>query len=166
MNRVTNIVLAGIGGQGVLRGTDIVAEVALRAGFDVKKSEIKGMSQRGGSVTGDVRFGDRVFSPMVPEGEADFLLVLDTTQVEPNRHMLRAGGMLLTPELLRVEELPHKRTLNVALLGCLSAHLPMAEQLWLDVLENAFDRAFFETNKQAFRLGRTRQRAEGTRKGT
>ena len=66
MNKVTNIVLAGLGGQGVLKGTDILADVALRAGYDVKKSEIKGMSQRGGSVTGDVRFGDAVFSPMVP----------------------------------------------------------------------------------------------------
>src|SRR5271157_5358091 len=125
MHRVTNIVVAGLGGQGVLKGTDILADVALRAGYDVKKSEIKGMSQRGGSVTGDVRFGERVFSPMVPEGEADFLLVLDTTQVEPNRYLLRAGGVLITPEALRLEELPHKRTLNVALLGCLSARLPM-----------------------------------------
>src|SRR4051812_49313904 len=71
MNTVTNIVVAGLRGQGVLRGTDILAEVALRAGYDVKKSEIKGMSQRGGSVTGDVRFGTQVFSPMVPTGEAD-----------------------------------------------------------------------------------------------
>ena len=77
MSKITNIVLAGLGGQGVLKGTDILADVALRAGFDVKKSEIKGMSQRGGSVTGDVRFGERVFSPMVPAGEADFLLVLE-----------------------------------------------------------------------------------------
>ncbi len=89
MTKVTNIVVAGLGGQGVLKGTDILAEVALRAGYDVKKSEIKGMSQRGGSVTGDVRFGDRVFSPMVPAGEADYLLVLEPTQVEPHRYMLR-----------------------------------------------------------------------------
>src|ERR1035441_1870884 len=85
MHKVTNIVVAGLGGQGVLKGTDILADVALRAGYDVKKSEIKGMSQRGGSVTGDVRFGHHVFSPMVPAGEADFLLVLEPTQVEPHR---------------------------------------------------------------------------------
>ena len=92
MSKVTNVVVAGLGGQGVLQGTDILADVALRAGYDVKKSEIKGMSQRGGSVTGDVRFGERVFSPMVPAGEADYLLVLEPTQVEPNRHLLRPGG--------------------------------------------------------------------------
>ena len=71
MNTVTNIVVAGLGGQGVLKGSDILADAALRAGYDVKKSEIKGMSQRGGSVTSDVRFGERVWSPMVPVGEAD-----------------------------------------------------------------------------------------------
>src|SRR5512142_1089806 len=116
MSKVTNIVLAGIGGQGVLRGTDILAEVALNAGYDVKKSEIKGMSQRGGSVTGDVRFGERVFSPMVPAGEADFLLVLEPTQVEPNRHLLRPSGTVITPEVIDADALPHKRALNVALL--------------------------------------------------
>ncbi len=158
MNKITNIVVAGLGGQGVLKGTDILADTALRAGYDVKKSEIKGMSQRGGSVTGDVRFGDRVFSPMVPAGEADYLLVLEPTQVEPNRHLLRAGGVLITPAVVRADTLPHKRTLNVALLGALSAHLPMAEELWLTSLRTAFDEAFFGGNKRAFLLGRASQK--------
>jgi indolepyruvate ferredoxin oxidoreductase, beta subunit len=79
--RVVNIVIAGLGGQGVLKASDIIAEAALHAGFDVKKSEVHGMSQRGGSVTSDVRFGVEVFSPMVPPGEADFLLVLSPGEV-------------------------------------------------------------------------------------
>ena len=158
MNKVTNVVVAGLGGQGVLKGTDILAEVALRAGFDVKKSEIKGMSQRGGSVTGDVRFGERVFSPMVPVGEADFLLVLEPTQVEPNRHLLRPGGVLITPDAINAEALPHKRTLNVALLGALSAHLPMPEAVWLDCLRVGFDEKFLEGNRTAFQLGRETSR--------
>jgi indolepyruvate ferredoxin oxidoreductase, beta subunit len=157
-NKVTNVVVAGLGGQGVLRGTDILADVALRAGYDVKKSEIKGMSQRGGSVTGDVRFGKEVFSPMVPSGEADFLLVLEPTQVEPNRQVLRPGGVLITPDAVDAQALPHKRTLNVALLGALSAHLPMAEDLWLTSLRTGFDEAFFEGNKQAFQVGRASQK--------
>ncbi len=151
---VTNIVVAGIGGQGVLKGTDILAEVALRAGFDVKKSEIKGMSQRGGSVTGEVRFGPEVYSPMVPTGEADFLLVLEPTQVAPNRHLLRPEGVLMTPAEINADELPNKKAINVALLGVLSAHLPMNEQLWLASLREGFDLSFFEANKQAFLLGR------------
>jgi len=153
-NQVTNVVVAGLGGQGVLRGTDILAQVALNAGFDVKKSEIKGMSQRGGSVTGDVRFGARVFSPMVPTGAADYLLVLEPTQVEPNRHMLKVSGRLITPDAVKLEALANKKTLNVALLGALSAHLPMAEQLWLESLREAFDAKFFELNKAAFLAGR------------
>jgi indolepyruvate ferredoxin oxidoreductase, beta subunit len=158
MKTVTNVVVAGLGGQGVLKGTDILADVALRAGYDVKKSEIKGMSQRGGSVTGDVRFGERVFSPMVSAGEADFLLVLEPTQVDPNRHLLRLGGVLITPDAVKPEQLPHKRTLNVALLGALSAHLPMAEAVWLDALRGGFDETFFEGNKQAFLAGRAARR--------
>lgn len=91
MPQTINVVIAGLGGQGVLKASDIVAEVAFRAGLDVKKSEIHGMSQRGGSVTSDVRFGSQVFSPMVPEGEADYLVVLAEDQVEVNRAALRSG---------------------------------------------------------------------------
>ncbi len=157
MSAVTNITVAGLGGQGVLRGTDILAQVALRAGYDVKKSEIKGMSQRGGSVTGDVRFGERVFSPMVPAGEADFLLVLEPTQVEPNRGLLRAGGILITPDAIKPEQLPTRKALNVALLGVLSAHLPFAEDLWLGALRAGFPEPFFAANREAFLLGRSPQ---------
>jgi indolepyruvate ferredoxin oxidoreductase beta subunit len=159
MSKVTNIVVAGLGGQGVLKGTDILADVALRAGYDVKKSEIKGMSQRGGSVTGDVRFGERVFSPMVPPGEADFLLVLEPTQVAPYRYMLRSGGVLITPDAVDAEALPNKKTLNVALLGALSAHLPMSEEQWLAALRSSFDEKFFAGNQSAFLTGRASQRA-------
>jgi len=155
MTKVTNVIVAGIGGQGVLKGADILADAALRAGYDVKKSEIKGMSQRGGSVASDVRFGEQVFSPMVPPGEADFLLVLEPTQVEPHRHLLRPGGTLLTPEAVDAGQLPNKKTLNVALLGVLSAHLPMAEELWLTSLRSAFEETFFEGNRRAFLLGRS-----------
>jgi indolepyruvate ferredoxin oxidoreductase beta subunit len=158
MSKVTNIVVAGLGGQGVLKGTDILADVALRAGYDVKKSEIKGMSQRGGSVTGDVRFGKRVHSPMVPAGEADFLLVLEPTQVEPHRYMLRPGGILIMPDAVQASQLPNKKTLNVALLGALSAHLPMPEEQWLDSLRSGFAESFFDGNRQAFLIGRAGQK--------
>jgi indolepyruvate ferredoxin oxidoreductase, beta subunit len=161
MSKVMNIVLAGIGGQGVLKGTDILADVALRAGYDIKKSEIKGMSQRGGSVTGDVRFGTTVFSPMVPGGEADFLLVLEPTQVAPHRHMLRPNGVLITPDAVSADQLPSKKTLNVALLGALSAHLPMDEEQWLAALRAGFDETFYDGNQKAFLIGRSSQKSEG-----
>jgi indolepyruvate ferredoxin oxidoreductase beta subunit len=152
-----NIVVAGLGGQGVLTATDIIADVALRAGFDVKKSAIKGMSQRGGSVTCDVRFGDQILSPMVPAGEADYLLALEATQLDPTRHLLRAGCVTIEPTAVDAEKLPQKKMLNVALLGALSAHLPMAEKDWLDSIGSAFAPKFLEENRQAFLLGRTSQ---------
>jgi len=155
------VVVAGLGGQGVLKATDVLAQVALRAGCDVKKSEIKGMSQRGGSVTGDVRFGAEVLSPMVPTGEADYLLVLESTQVEPHRHLLRPGGTLLSPDVIGEDQLPNKKALNVAMLGALSAHLPLPESDWLAVLRSQFPAAFFEANQKAFAVGRHSQaRAE------
>lgn len=154
-SKVINVVVAGLGGQGVLRGTDILAQAALIAGFDVKKSELKGMSQRGGSVSGDVRFGTHVFSPMVPPGEADFLLVLEPTQVTPNQHMLRSGGVLITTDAVDVTKLASKKTLNVALLGALSAHLSMiSEDIWLNSLREGFKDEFFAANRQAFLAGR------------
>jgi indolepyruvate ferredoxin oxidoreductase beta subunit len=157
-SKVTNVVVAGLGGQGVLKGTDILAHAALQAGFDVKKSEIKGMSQRGGSVTGDVRFGGSVFSPMVPVGEADYLLVLEPTQVEPNRYLLRPEGKVVTPDAIDAGALPHRRTLNVALLGALSVHLPIAEEHWLNCLQSEFADEFFADNKAAFLVGRASQK--------
>ena len=65
-NQITNVVFAGLGGQGVLKASDILAQVAFESGLDVKKSEIHGMSQRGGSVTSDVRFGKKCSARWCP----------------------------------------------------------------------------------------------------
>jgi indolepyruvate ferredoxin oxidoreductase beta subunit len=132
----------------------ILAQAVLRAGYEVKKSEIKGMSQRGGSVTSDVRFGSAVFSPMVPTGEADFLLVLEPTQVEPHRHWLRPGGVLIQPDEIDPSQLPNHKSLNVALLGALSAHLAVPESCWLEALHAGFAESFFAANQAAFLAGR------------
>ena len=70
---VTNILVSGVGGQGIILASDIMTEVFLEAGFDVKKSEVHGMAQRGGSVTSHVRFGRKVYSPIIKQGEVDIL---------------------------------------------------------------------------------------------
>jgi indolepyruvate ferredoxin oxidoreductase beta subunit len=153
-NSVTNIIVAGLGGQGVLKASDILAQVVFAAGLDVKKSEVHGMSQRGGSVASDVRFGAQVLSPMVPPGEADYLVVLDPTQVEVNRGQLKPGGVLIEPALIDERALPNKRSLNVALLGALSTHLAFSAEQWLAALGAGFPEKFLEGNKAAFELGR------------
>jgi len=151
---VTNVVVAGLGGQGVLKASDILADAAFAAGLDVKKSEIHGMSQRGGSVTSDVRFGAEVLSPMVPDGEADFLVVLSADQVEPDRHGLRDGGVLIGPDVIDPEALSNRRSLNVALLGALSRHLEIAEADWLAAIRANLPQKVHEANVQAFAAGR------------
>ena len=153
--KVTNVVLAGLGGQGVIKASDILADAALRAGLDVKKAEVHGMSQRGGSVTSDVRFGGKVLSPMVPRGEADFLVVLAPSEVEVARAVLRPGGVLLSPDLVPEASLPNKRSLNVALLGALSQYLDLPVEALLDAVRAALPERLHEVNVRAFELGRT-----------
>lgn len=154
MSGVTNVVFAGLGGQGVIKASDLMADAAFRAGLDVKKSEIHGMSQRGGSVTSDVRFGEQVLSPMVPPGEADYLVVLSPDQVENNLRHLRPDGVLITPDAVPEDALENKRSLNVALVGVLSAHLEIAEPVWLDVIRASFPERLHAPNMSAFALGR------------
>jgi indolepyruvate ferredoxin oxidoreductase beta subunit len=152
--KVTNIVIAGLGGQGVITASDILAEAAFRAGRDVKKSELHGMSQRGGSVTSEVRFGEQVFSPMVPRGEADFLVALASDQIEPNRHCLRPDGRLIPPEWIVESRLSNRRSLNVALMGALSAFLDLSEPVWLEAVRANLPEKLHEMNVQAFQIGR------------
>jgi len=151
---VTNVVLAGLGGQGVIKASDILAEAALRAGFDVKKAEVHGMSQRGGSVCSDVRFGTEVFSPMVPPGEADYLVVVAADQVEVNRAQLRPGGVLITPDMVDASKLANRKSLNVALLGVLSKHLSLDINHWKSAIQTHFPEKLHPANFQAFELGR------------
>ncbi len=72
-----DILMTGVGGQGVILASDALAEIAMKAGYDVKKSDSLGMSQRGGSVISHLRMGERVFSPMIRKGEVDFLLAFE-----------------------------------------------------------------------------------------
>jgi len=76
-NKVTNILLVGVGGQGIILASEIMADVFVEAGFDVKKSEVHGMAQRGGSVSTHVRFGPKVFSPLIKEGEVDIFMAFE-----------------------------------------------------------------------------------------
>jgi indolepyruvate ferredoxin oxidoreductase beta subunit len=153
-DRVVNVVVAGLGGQGAIKASDILADVAFRAGLDVKKAEVHGMSQRGGSVTSDVRFGPHVESPMIPPGEADFLVVLAPSEVEVTRPLLRAGGVLIPPDLVDEQRLPNRKSLNVALLGALSRHLDLPEALWDAAVKAALPPQLHAVNEKAFQLGR------------
>ena len=149
--KVVNVIIAGIGGQGVLMASDILAHAVYLSGFDVKKSEIHGMSQRGGSVTSDVRFGDTVWSPMVPWGESDFLVVLEPDQTALNRPRLKSAGVLIEPGSVPTTALPNAKCLNVALLGLLSRRLPMIPApCWHEALKAHVPAAVLDMNLQVF----------------
>ncbi|HSM93186.1 MAG TPA: indolepyruvate oxidoreductase subunit beta [Anaeromyxobacteraceae bacterium] len=152
--KVMNVILAGLGGQGVIKASDILADAAFRDGRDVKKAEVHGMSQRGGSVTTDVRFGDEVLSPMIPRGEADFIVVCAPSEVEVVRPLLKAGGTLIAPDFVDEAKLANRRSLNVALLGALSHHLDIPEARWTEAIEAALPARLHDVNASAFRLGR------------
>lgn len=90
-----NFVLVGVGGQGTLLASDILAELGLRLGFDVKKAEVHGMSQRGGSVTSHLRWAPHVYSPIIPQGEADILLAFEKLEAVRFISQLKPNGMAL-----------------------------------------------------------------------
>jgi indolepyruvate ferredoxin oxidoreductase, beta subunit len=165
MGRIVNVVVAGLGGQGAIKASDILADAACRAGHDVKKAEIHGMSQRGGSVTSDVRYGDKVLSPMVPGGEADFLVVLAPDQVEVNRPVLRPGGVLIGPDFVDENTLPNRRSLNVALLGALSHHLDIPETIWMEAVKASLPERLHDVNEKAFHIGRDKAAKVAPRTG-
>lgn len=152
---ITNVVIAGLGGQGVLTSSDILAYAAFAAGMDVKKAEVHGMSQRGGSVTSDVRFGGQVLSPMVPPGESDYLVVLEETQIEPAQHRLRDGGVILHAGQIDTAKLPTAKALNVAMLGMLSHHLDLPADAWREALTAQLPSRLHEANFEAFEVGKS-----------
>ena len=154
-DQVVNVVVAGLGGQGVVKASDILADAAFRIGLDVKKSEIHGMSQRGGSVASDVRFGPHVHSPMIPYGQADCLMVIAPDQIEVNRYALKEGGVLVSPDSLdKVTGKLQAKSINVALLGVLSKALDIPVETWEDAIRANLAEKHHRLNLEAFHQGR------------
>ena len=94
-NSITNILVCGIGGQGVMTATEILAEAAIAEGHDVKKTEVAGMAQRGGVVSSHLRFGPKVLSPQITPGEADLIVGFEAAEALRWCHYLRPGGLVL-----------------------------------------------------------------------
>ncbi|MCK5597974.1 MAG: indolepyruvate oxidoreductase subunit beta [Candidatus Eisenbacteria sp.] len=94
-DKVTNVFIAGVGGQGILLASEILADVALAHGLDVKKSEVHGMAQRGGSVVSHVRFGEKVYSPVIAEREAELLVSFEKMEALRWIHYLAPEGTVI-----------------------------------------------------------------------
>ncbi len=90
--KITGVLMVGVGGQGIILSSNILSQVAMEAGLDVKKSEVHGMSQRGGTVSSHVRYGDKVWSPIIPEGRADILMAFEAAEALRASHDLAPEG--------------------------------------------------------------------------
>lgn len=92
---VTNVVICGVGGQGIILASDVLCHAAFLEGLDVKKSEVHGMAQRGGSVITHVRFGKKVYSPLIEEGTSDFMLAFEKLEALRYVHYLKKAGQII-----------------------------------------------------------------------
>jgi len=96
MSAPTNIMLVGVGGQGIILASEALCHALIRSGWQVKKSEVHGMAQRGGSVRTDVRFGSEIYAPLISAGAADILVAFEQLEALRYLHFLRPQGLVLT----------------------------------------------------------------------
>ncbi len=168
MDKMGNILFSGVGGQGILLASEITAYSLLAAGFDAKKSEVHGMAQRGGSVTAQLRYGKKVYSPLIEPGSADILVafeLMESTRYLPYLHegskvvvntqkilppavatgqatypeniegLMRDQGIVVVPvnALEIAKEVGEVKTVNVVMVGAMSAFLPIDPSVWESV---------------------------------
>ena len=150
-DNVCSIVFGGIGGQGILKAAEVCALAAMHAGHNVKKSEIHGMAQRGGSVESHVRFGKKVYSPLASSGGADFLVCFRRDEHARLKRFLNKNSMDLSVHIEKAKSLiSNTRQLNMAFVGMLSKFLPISEKNWMLALQDTFAPSVFETNMEVF----------------
>ena len=172
--RICNILFVGTGGQGVLTASEVVGWAAMYDGRHVKKSEVHGMAQRGGSVESHLRFGPKtvgagfkpaqkmaandrqmVYSPLIPKGKADFLISFHKDERERMKDFLKKGGTDLLDALDKAKAaVSDPRFVNTFILGVLSKHLPIAEENWKKALEQVFKGKRTAENLAVFMQGR------------
>ena len=111
-----NIIIAGVGGQGLVLATKIISDAAFKAGLDVKTNDVVGLSQRGGKVWSSVKMGEKVHSPNILPGEGDIILGMEPLEAYRSSHLLKDDGIVIintkeiypTPSLLEEREYPHQ----------------------------------------------------------
>jgi len=184
--RKIDIVIAGVGGQGNLFLAKLLTQVALKANLDVKRSEIKGLAQRGGPVLSQVRMGEKVWSPLIELGQADLLLGLEPVEALRNAQYLSPSGKAIVsanfypnPVAFSEEEMLEKakergfilipaldiakaagspQSMNIVILGAASNFLPFDVTLFEEVIKENTKR-MLEENLRAFQKGREATRA-------
>jgi indolepyruvate ferredoxin oxidoreductase, beta subunit len=152
MVNTINILFCGTGGQGVLKASEVAGVAAIANGFHVRKSEVHGMAQRGGSVESHLRFGSTVHSPLIMPGIADYLVCFHAGEANRLRPFLKKDGVDFSIYLDKISELSDPRYGNTLFLGILAAKLPIAMEHWYSALESVVAKKM-EENKVAFQKG-------------
>ena len=141
-----DLLVTGVGGQGVVLASDIIGETALMAGFDVKKTDALGMAQRGGSVTSHVRMAPKIWSPLIRDGEVDVLLAFEKLEAARWSHILRPGGIVIINDY---EQPPQSVSLGQEI-------YPTKEEITA-ILKKQTDQVYFiDASEQARELGNIR----------
>ena len=173
MSETKSIMIVGVVGQGTLLASHILGSALLSLGHDVKLSEVHGMSQRGGSVVTYVKYGDKVYSPVVDKGEADFILSFERLEAADQRispmpvitgaaqypdgildKIDTMGADLLAVDALALAlEAGSSKAVNVVLIGILASMMDLPREVWDKALEENVKPKFLEMNKKAFQLG-------------
>lgn len=151
-----NVTFGGIGGQGIIKASELVGWAAMYEGFHVKKSEVHGMSQRGGSVESHVRFGKKIYSPLIGEGQADFLMCFHADEHHRLEHFLKKDGVDLITYLEPLTEMiENPRHMNTALVGVLAAYLPISDKSWDQAFKTVFPQKILAENKAVFKRAKS-----------
>ncbi len=141
-----DLLITGVGGQGVILASDIIGETALTAGYDVKKTDTLGMAQRGGSVISHVRIAPRVWSPLIKEGEVDLLLAFEQLEATRWAHYLRPGGIAII----------NKQSIPPLAISLGDEHYPTDEEI-ISVLKRRTDLIYIiDGTRRAMEMGNTR----------
>ncbi len=182
---MTNIIIVGVGGQGILLTSKILGYLALDMGLEVKVSEVHGMSQRGGSVITHVRIGDSVHSPLIDEKQADYVLSFEWLEALRAENYLKKDGVLITntqrispmPVIMGAATYPDTkpdcgklvsldamklaieagspRAVNIVLLGVFSRFIRWPEEKWELAIRACVPPKTLDVNLSAFRMGQT-----------
>ena len=155
-----NIMIVGVGGQGTLLASKMLGFVLLQQGYDVKVSEVHGMSQRGGNVVTYVRYGKKVYSPVIDKGEADVIISFEKLEAAYPENLIEkmqaAGAKVDAKDFLSIaQEAGSAKAVNIALMGRLSTYFPeISDEQWQDAIEKIVPPKFLDLNKKAFEAGR------------
>ena len=173
--KTKSIMIVGVGGQGTLLASRVLGHLFMDAGYDVKVSEVHGMSQRGGSVVTYVRFGDSVASPIIDEGQADYIISFELLEAARYLPYLREGGKLISnsqqmdpmPVITGATVYPENiegriaraagsaKAVNIVLLGRFSRYFDFSAEAWDAALHDVIPAKFLAMNLKAFESGRT-----------